>query len=76
LEYRLIAQYLQGELNRNDMGQKLRSAICQFAKRQETFFRRMEKRGVRINWLDGQNDPFAELCKVAKQYAFEVGHKL
>ncbi len=70
LEYRLIAQYLQGKLNRNDMGQKLRSAICQFAKRQETFFRRMEKRGVKINWVDGQGDPFTELCKLVKPYEF------
>ena len=64
LEYRLIAQYLQGQLNRNDMGQKLRSAIGQFAKRQETFFRRMEKRGAVINWLDGEGDVFGELCEV------------
>ena len=64
LEYRLIAQYLQGKLNRNDMGQKLRSAIGQFAKRQETFFRRMEKRGVEICWLDGEGDVFGELCAV------------
>ncbi len=64
LEYRLIAQYLQGKLNRNDMGQKLRSAIGQFAKRQETFFRRMEKRGVEICWLDGEGDVFGELCEV------------
>jgi tRNA dimethylallyltransferase len=61
LEYRLIAQYLQGKLNRNDMEQKLRSAIGQFAKRQETFFRRMEKRGVKIHWLDGTGDVFEEL---------------
>ena len=66
LEYRLIAQYLQGKLNRNDMVQKLRSAIGQFAKRQETFFRRMEKQGVEIYWLDGQGDPFGELCRVVE----------
>jgi len=66
LEYRLIAQYLQGQLNRNDMGQKLRSAIGQFAKRQDTFFRRMEKRGVEICWLDGEGDVFGELCEVLK----------
>ncbi|MEA3363381.1 MAG: tRNA (adenosine(37)-N6)-dimethylallyltransferase MiaA, partial [Thermodesulfobacteriota bacterium] len=60
LEYRLIAQYLQGKLNQNDMVQKLRSAIGQFAKRQETFFRRMEKRGVEICWLDGEGDVFGE----------------
>lgn len=63
LEYRLIAHYLQGKLNRNDMVQKLRSAIGQFAKRQETFFRRMEKNGVEIHWLEGQGEPFAELCR-------------
>ena len=64
LEYRLIAQHLQGKLNQNDMVQKLRSAIGQFAKRQETFFRRMEKRGVEICWLDGEGDVFGELCEV------------
>ncbi|SEA62138.1 tRNA dimethylallyltransferase [Desulfuromusa kysingii] len=63
LEYRLIAQYLQGKINRNDMGQKLRSAIGQFAKRQDTFFRRMEKNGVNICWLDGEGDVFTELCE-------------
>jgi tRNA dimethylallyltransferase len=68
LEYRLIAQHLQGKLNRNDMQQKLRSAIGQFAKRQETFFRRMEKNGVAIHWLDGQRDPFAELCRVLTEH--------
>ena len=67
LEYRFIAQYLQGGLNRNDMVQKLRSAICQFAKRQETYFRRMEKQGMEIHWLDGENDPFAELCRTVDE---------
>ena len=57
LEYRFIAQYLQGKLARNDMELKLRNAIGQFAKRQETFFRRMEKQGVIIHWLDGDKDP-------------------
>ena len=70
LEYRLIAQYLQGLLNRNDMVQKLRSAIGQFAKRQETFFRRMEKRGVKIHWLDGQGDPFGALSAVMEANGF------
>ena len=73
LEYRLIAQYLQGKLNRNDMEQKLRSAIGQFAKRQETFFRRMEKRGVKIHWLEGENDPFAELCSIVEHAGIGAG---
>ena len=61
LEYRFVAQYLQGQINRNDLFQKLNSAIHRFAKRQETWFRRMERQGVVIHWLDGENDPVAEL---------------
>ncbi len=53
LEYKFIAQYLKDELNKNDMFQKLNSAIHSFAKRQMTWFRKMEKEGVKINWIDG-----------------------
>ncbi len=61
LEYRFVAQHLQGQLNHNDLFQKLNSAIHQFAKRQETWFRRMERQGVVIHWLNGEDDPVAEL---------------
>ena len=60
LEYRYVAKYLRRELNRNDMFQKLNSAIHDFAKRQDTWFRRMERNGTTIHWLDGAADPFAE----------------
>ncbi len=53
LEYKFIAQYLKGELNKNDMFQKLNSAIHTFAKRQMTWFRKMKKEGVLINWIEG-----------------------
>jgi len=53
LEYKFIAQYLRGELNKNDMFQKLNSAIHSFAKRQMTWFRKMEREGVMINWIEG-----------------------
>jgi tRNA dimethylallyltransferase len=53
LEYKFIAMYLKGELNYNDMFQKLNSAIHQFAKRQMTWFRKMEREGVNINWIEG-----------------------
>ena len=53
LEYKFIAMYLNGELNYNDMFQKLNSAIHSFAKRQMTWFRKMEKEGVVIHWIDG-----------------------
>ncbi len=55
LEYRYIAWYLQNKINLEDMTQKLGIAIGQFAKRQMTWFRRMEKRGVAIDWITGND---------------------
>ena len=60
LEYRYLSLYLRGEINRNDMFQKLNSAIHDFAKRQETWFRRMERTGTKIAWLNGDENPLAE----------------
>lgn len=52
LEYRHAALFLQGKiLNKNDLFQKLNAAIVQFARRQETWFRRMERRGTVIHWM-------------------------
>ncbi len=56
LEYRFIGRYLQGRIGREEMVQTLNTRIHQFAKRQETWFRRMEKKGVRIHWLDGADE--------------------
>ena len=53
LEYKYITQHLIGELNYNEMFKQLETAIHQFAKRQMTWFRRMEKQGFAINWIDG-----------------------
>lgn len=55
LEYKFISDHLKGELNYNDMFQKLNSAIHNFAKRQMTWFRKMEREGIEINWIDGQD---------------------
>jgi tRNA dimethylallyltransferase len=52
LEYRYIGLFLQGKLNYDDMFRQLNTRIHQFAKRQETWFRRMERQGLLINWLD------------------------
>jgi tRNA dimethylallyltransferase len=71
LEYRFVAQHLQGQLNRNDMFQKLNSAIHQFAKRQETWFRRMERQGIDIHWLEGAGNPLAELLEIADRRSRE-----
>ena len=64
LEYRFVARFLKGELNRNDLLQKLNSAIHDFAKRQETWFRRMERLGTEINWLDGAAEPLPEALRI------------
>ena len=52
LEYKYITQYIIGELTYNDMVTQLETAIHQFAKRQMTWFRGMERRGFTIHWLD------------------------
>jgi tRNA dimethylallyltransferase len=52
LEYKFISNYLSGLLSMNELRERLGIAICQYAKRQNTFFRKMEKDGVDIIWLD------------------------
>lgn len=64
LEYRFVASYLKGELNKNDMYQKLNSAIHTFSKQQEKWFRRMERNGTKIHWLDGPTDPYHQALEV------------
>ena len=57
LEYKFIAAYLTNQIDLHTLKERLSTAICQFAKRQMTFFRKMEKDGVKINWLNA-NDEF------------------
>lgn len=52
LEYKYITLYLTGRLNYDEMFTKLNTAIHQFAKRQMTWFRKMERDGFKINWID------------------------
>ncbi len=51
LEYKFLTQYVIGELGYDEMVEKLGIAIHQFAKRQMTWFRGMERKGVEINWV-------------------------
>ena len=51
LEYRYVALYLQGQMTHEEMFKNLETKIHQFAKRQETWFRRMERKGVDIHWF-------------------------
>lgn len=60
LEYRFVAEYLQGSLNYNDMFQKLNAAIHRFSKQQEKWFRNIEKKGTVIHWLDSNHLDFSD----------------
>lgn len=53
LEYKYITLYLTGNMQYDEMVQQLNTAIHQFAKRQMTWFRRMERKGNTIHWIDG-----------------------
>lgn len=52
LEYRFVTQYVLGEMGFDEMRQKLATAIHQFAKRQMTWFRGMERAGCVIHWVE------------------------
>jgi len=51
LEYKFLTEYLIGRLSYAEMITRLEIAIHQFAKRQMTWFRGMERRGFKINWI-------------------------
>lgn len=64
LEYKYLTWYLLGKMTYEQMIVKLNTAIHQFAKRQMTWFRRMERQGMRIHWLDGYAPMTDKLDKV------------
>ena len=69
LEYRFIGNYLKGVTSKNEMMDQLITSIRKFAKRQRTWFRRMEKRGINIKWID-YND-YNAIYNLAKIYIDE-----
>ncbi len=70
LEYKYLTLYLTGALSYEDMVKGLEIAIHQFAKRQMTWFRGMEKRGVKIHWVDASL-PHEELTEYIKQLLYD-----
>jgi tRNA dimethylallyltransferase len=67
LEYKFVASYLANEMDFSTLKERLGIAICQFAKRQMTFFRKMEKDGVQIKWLNADDNP-TKLKEIAIDY--------
>ncbi len=69
LEYKFLTLHLIGELSFDEMFRQLEIAIHQFAKRQMTWFRGMEKRGTKIHWIDGHlsmEEKVDEILKLVK----------
>jgi tRNA dimethylallyltransferase len=66
LEYRFVTQYLMGQLSYEEMFNLLNIAIHQFSKRQMTWFRKMERAGFQIHWLDG-NLPIEEKVEIVME---------
>lgn len=64
LEYKYLTEYLTGILNYDQMFTLLNTAIHQFAKRQMTWFRRMEKQGMQIIWLNGPDSIYEKTDRI------------
>ena len=66
LEYKFLTEYLTGVTSYDEMTKRLEIAIHQFAKRQMTWFRGMERRGFKIHWIDAML-PMEEKIEKIKQ---------
>lgn len=72
LEYKFIAAYLTNQIDLQTLKERLGTAICQFAKRQMTFFRKMEKDGVKINWLNANDEFLNDKALQLIKYNFQL----
>ncbi|MFO7937155.1 MAG: tRNA (adenosine(37)-N6)-dimethylallyltransferase MiaA [Kiritimatiellia bacterium] len=63
LEYRFVTQYVTGILGRDEMIEILGKAIYQFARRQIKWFRRMERKGTEIHWLNAEEDNLENILR-------------
>jgi tRNA dimethylallyltransferase len=68
LEYKFLSRYLSGALTYEEMFSQLNTAIHRFAKRQMTYFRGMERRGIPITWLAGEASQDELVARIADLY--------
>lgn len=66
LEYKYVTMYVTGTITREEMAEQLEIAIHQFAKRQMTWFRGMERRGTKIHWIDAEQ-PMEKMIEEAEK---------
>lgn len=69
LEYKFIAKFIKNEITYEEMFEKLNTAIHQFAKRQMTWFRKLEREGIEINWIEGPDFNAAEKIILEKYFS-------
>jgi tRNA dimethylallyltransferase len=69
LEYKYLSRYLSGALTYDEMFSQLNTAIHRFAKRQMTYFRGMERRGIPITWLPGEASPGENVARIVDLFS-------
>ena len=71
LEYKFVTEYLTGKITYDEMFTRLEIAIHQFAKRQMTWFRGMERRGFKIHWIDAtlpMEDKISQILEIYNKH--------
>ncbi len=68
LEYKFVTEYITGKTSYEEMFRSLEIAIHQFAKRQMTWFRGMERRGFTIHWIDAAWPMQAKVEEIIRKY--------
>ena len=69
LEYKFVTEYITGQLSYEEMFKRLEIAIHQFAKRQMTWFRGMERRGFTIHWIDALRPMDEKVGEILRLFA-------
>ena len=69
LEYKFVTEYVTGQTTYDEMFQRLEIAIHQFAKRQMTWFRGMERRGFTIHWIDALRPMDEKVGEILRLFA-------
>ena len=72
LEYKFLTEYVTGKITYDEMFSRLEIAIHQFAKRQMTWFRGMERRGFTIHWIDATLPMDDKVSQIVKLYNSEI----
>lgn len=72
LEYRYVTQYVTGALKKDEMVEILGKAIYQFARKQAKWFRRMERKGTKIHWLNAEEDNVEKIVSANNQHPISL----